>query len=246
MSGGEGNAPRRGAEGAREDRAVHQNIIGDRVAPDAEERDQKGLLPDTGAAVAFLESWRPGGPWVLTAIEVDGDKDAPTPTATVTTADAVQRWIHDHSGGRWNLYFTPNVTRGPVRKKPKKADMAEAVALFCDVDPRAGEPLDPERARIARMFDDWEKGGIKLPFPRPAVTIDSGGGFQGFFILREPVALGSDDVVAGVEARAIGIKVAVEGDAVQNVDRVMRLPGTDPPRQRQLAELGGGQLAPLG
>jgi P4 family phage/plasmid primase-like protien len=45
-------------------------------------------------------------------------------------------------------------------------------------------------------------------------------------MLREPVALGSDDVVAGVEARAIGIKVAVEGDAVQNVDRVMRLPGT--------------------
>lgn len=229
MSGGEKeNAPSSGTEagGAGEDRAGHQNIIGDSIAPDAAGADQNSLGADADAAVEFLEAWRPGGPWVLTAIEVDGAPDAPIPTHTLTTADAVRRWIHDHSGGRWNLYFTPNVTRGPVRKKPKKADMAEAVALFCDVDPRAGEPLDPERARIARMFDDWEKGGIKLPFPRPTVTIDSGGGFQGFFMLREPVALGSDDVVADVEARAIGIKVAVEGDGVQNVDRVMRLPGT--------------------
>lgn len=148
MSGGEReNAPNSGTEAGRagEDRAGHQNIIGDSIAPDAAGADQNSLGPDADAAVEFLEAWRPGGPWVLTAIEVDGAPDAPTPTHTLTTADAVRRWIHDHSGGRWNLYFTPNVTRGHVRKKPKKADMAEAVALFCDVDPRAGEPLDPER-----------------------------------------------------------------------------------------------------
>ncbi|WP_407696796.1 hypothetical protein [Sedimentitalea xiamensis] len=183
-------------------------------------------MPDTAAAVAFLEAWRPGGPWVLTAIEVDGAPDAPTPTHTLTTADAVRRWIHDYSGGRWNLYFTPNVTRGPVRKKPKKADMAEAVALFCDVDPRVREPLDPERARIAKLFVDWAKDGKPLPFPRPSVVVDSGGGMQGFFLFRERVPLDSAEVVADVEARAIGIKAAVEGDSVQNVDRVMRLVGT--------------------
>lgn len=228
MSGAEKNAPNPGTEagGAVEDRGGHQIIIGDSIAPDDAGTDQKDLLPEADASVAFLEAWRPGGPWVLTAIEVDGDKDAPTPTATLTTSDEVRRWIHDHSGGQWNLYFTPNVTRGPVRKKPKKADMAEAVALFCDVDPRAGEPLDPERARIARLFDDWEKDGKKLPFPRPTVTIDSGGGMQGFFLLRERVLLDSADTVSDVEARAIGIKDAVEGDSVQNVDRVMRLPGT--------------------
>ncbi|MEM0989536.1 MAG: phage/plasmid primase, P4 family [Pseudomonadota bacterium] len=198
----------------------------DKVAEGASRGEAEGLVPNYDMAVGFLEAWRPGGPWVLTAIEVDGGKDAPTPTSTLGTADEVRRWIKDHSGGRWNLYFTPNVTRGPVRKKPKKLDMVEAVALFCDVDPRAREPLDPERARIARLFDEWSKDGRPLQFPRPSVVIDSGGGMQGFFILREPIPLDSADTVADVEARAAAIKVAVGGDGVQNVDRVMRLVGT--------------------
>lgn len=212
--------------GGAEDRSQHHQPDAPSIAGAGKPGEPGDLLPDVDAAVDFLEKWRPGGPWVLTAIEVDGGRDAPTPTSTLGTADAVRRWIQKHSGGRWNLYFTPNVTRGPVRKKPKKPDMAKAVALFCDVDPRAGEPLEPERARIARLFGDWEKDGRKLPFPRPTVTIDSGGGIQGLFILREPLPLDSADKMADVESRAIAIKVAVEGDAVQNVDRVMRLVGT--------------------
>ena len=159
------------------------------------------MSPEPDAAVDFLERWRPGGPWVLTAIEVDQPKTSSlTPTATLTDPDAVRHWIHDHSGGRWNLYFTPNETLGRVRKKPSKGDMAAAVALFCDVDPRAGEPLDLERARISRLFDDWEKDGKKLPFPRPSVVIDSGGRQQGFFLLHERFPLDGEGAVTEVEA----------------------------------------------
>lgn len=191
----------------------------------------------TDDAVAFLEMWRPGGPWVLTAIEVDPPKGAApkVPTRTLTTPAEVVEWVNSHSGGKWNCYFTYNVTRGPISKKPTKDDMALAVALCCDVDPRAGEPLDAERGRISRQFDDWEVDGKKLAFPRPSVTIDSGGGMQGFFILREPVALDGADgaATARVEVRGKGIVEAFKGetdkkgaDSVQNVDRIMRLPGT--------------------
>ncbi|MFP4450519.1 MAG: helix-turn-helix transcriptional regulator [Rhodosalinus sp.] len=77
--GGEMNAPSSGTDagGAGEDRAGHHHIIGDSMAPDAPRADQNSLGPDADAAVGFLEAWRPGGPWVLTAIEVDGGPDAP-------------------------------------------------------------------------------------------------------------------------------------------------------------------------
>lgn len=196
--------------------------------------DQKCLLPDPAAAVDFLGKWRPGGPWVLSAIEVDPPKgrDGKVPTRTVTTPAEVVEFINSYSGGRWNIYFTYNVTRGPISKKPTKADMAEAVALCFDLDPRAGEPLDAERARLFSTVDDWEVDDKKLPFPRPNVVIDSGGGVQGFMILEEPVALDGEGV-ARVEERGLGISQAFagntankKGDSVQNVDRIMRLPGT--------------------
>ena len=221
MSGGEGERPPLGTGGAGEDRAGHQNIIGDSIAPDAAGADQNSLgpEPDADAAVDFLEAWRPGGPWVLTAIEVDGPR---TPTVTLTTADAVRRWVHDHSGGRWNLYFTVNVTRGPVSKKPKKADMAAATGLHVDVDPRPGEALDAERERAERVLREYR--------PQPTVIVDSGGGFQGFWRLGEEVDLpgepGDEARHLPVEERNRTIEIALQGDNCHNIDRIMRLPGT--------------------
>lgn len=207
--------------------ATHGVATQDSLARDSTGAEQKGLLPEPDAAVDFLERWRPGGPWILTAIEVDPPKTGSSiPTATLTDPDAVRQWIHNHSNGLWNMYFTPNETLGSIGKKPSKGDIAAAVALFCDVDPRAGEPLERERVRITRLFEDWEKNGKTIPLPRPSIVIDSGGGLQGFFLLQERFLLDGEGAVAEVEARGSAIGAAVEGDAVQNVDRIMRLPGT--------------------
>ena len=220
MSGSEKeNAPSREAGGAQEH--CHKNIIdGDSLTPDATPGDQKGLLSgDTAAAVDFLAHWCPDGPWVLTSIVPDGGR---TTTRTFGAGDvaAMAAWI-DERQGRQNIYFTVNRTRGPVSSKPSKAEMAAAVALHVDVDPRAGMEVGPERERIARMVEDWEQDGKKLPFPRPSVVVDSGGGFQCFWLLDAPV-----DDHPEVEARNIAIGVAMGADACHNIDRLMRLPGT--------------------
>lgn len=217
-----------GTGGEGQDRAAaHHTTSGDSVAetPTGADQNSLGPEPDADAAVEFLEAWRPGGPWVLTAIEVDppkGQKGPRTPTVTLTTADAVRRWVHDHSGGRWNLYFTVNVTRGPVSKKPEKADMAAATGLHVDVDPRPREPLDAERERAERVLREYK--------PQPTVIIDSGGGFQGFWRLGEEVDLpgepGDEARHRPVEERNLTIETSLQGDSCHNIDRIMRLPGT--------------------
>ena len=167
----------------------------------------------------FFAQWCPDGPWVLTSIIPDGGR---TTTRTFGAGDvaAVAAWIGERQG-RQNVYFTVNRTTGPVSSKPSKADMAAAVALHVDVDPRAGMEVEPERGRIARMVEDWEQDGKKLPFPRPSVVLDSGGGFQCFWLLDAPVEDHPE-----VEARNIAIGVAMGADACHNIDRLMRLPGT--------------------
>ncbi len=86
--------------------------------------------------------------------------------------------------------------------------------------------VGPERERIARMVEDWEQDGKKLPFPRPSVVVDSGGGFQCFWLLLSRLPRRRMDRHPEVEARNIAIGVAMGADACHNIDRIMRLPGT--------------------
>ncbi|MCV6584431.1 MAG: phage/plasmid primase, P4 family [Marinibacterium sp.] len=125
-------------------------------------------------------------------------------------------WVHDHSGGGWNLYFTVNETAGPVRKKPRKQDIVAATGLHVDVDPRPGEPLDRERERALRMLKGYS--------PAPTVITDSGGGFQGFWQLGEAVPL--DGNPAPVEGCNLKVEADLQADACHNIDRLMRLPGS--------------------
>jgi Mesyanzhinovviridae DNA primase len=70
--------------------------------------------------IEYLEQLRPGGPWLLTAIDPDSNKIT---TATVATATDVIAFIARHNGKR-NLYYSVNPTSKALNKKATKADIA--------------------------------------------------------------------------------------------------------------------------
>jgi len=206
--------------GGAEDRNHHHHPDNASILPGDDRSDEKGLLPDTGAALDFLDHWCGDGPRVLTAIPPDGGKTA-TATFGAGDRDRMAEWI-DARQGRQNIYFTVNRVFGPVNSKPKKSHIEAAIALHVDVDPRAGEPLAAERERAERVLREHD--------PAPSVIVDSGGGYQGFWLLDAPVVMegerGDEARHLPVEDRNRRIEVALGGDDCHNIDRIMRLPGT--------------------
>lgn len=174
-----------------------------------------GLKTDLDVAERFLRWAHPGGPWCLTAIPVEGGR---TTTETFHDLKAARGWVEARSGSQ-NLYWTVNRVRGPMDTKPKKEHIEEAVMLHVDLDPRKGEDVDKERDRILRLLDDFS--------PSPSAVVDSGGGYQGFWMLDEPLYIGGDpNRIADLEAYNRQLGIVLKGDATFNIDRIMRLPGT--------------------
>ncbi len=173
-----------------------------------------GLSGEADAAVSFLERWRPGGPWVLTSIVPDGR----TTTRTFESVGPMRSWIHTRQG-RENLYFSVNDLREGVSKKATKEDVAALRGLHVDVDPRAGEDLEQERGRILDRLRKFE--------PAPTVVMDSGGGYQAFWRLQEPIPTGGPlGRAAELEAYSLQLALRLGADPCHNIDRIMRLPGT--------------------
>lgn len=182
------------------------------------------LVPRYDESVDFLRRWCPEGLWVLTAIH-PSKKNAGLPTATfVAPRDtaAAKLWM-EQFGAEHNLYFHVNPVRAPLSKKAERADIASLSWLHVDVDPRAGEPIEEEQTRILRLFSEDLPRGI----PKPTVVVFSGGGFQGFWRLREPMRLdGDEEACERAKLYNLAIELAFKADACHNVDRIMRLPGS--------------------
>lgn len=184
-------------------------------------------MHNTSAAVAFLKALRPEGPWVLTSIVPDGR----TTTQTFTTAQekGLVEWIEARQG-KENVYYTLNATLRTLASKAKKADIAAAEYLHVDIDPRAGEPLQAERERALRLLTEAN--------PPPTAIIDSGGGYQALWRLKEPFEVNGDERKAEeLEAYNIQLEVVFGADACHNVDRILRLPGTvNVPNKKKIAK----------
>jgi hypothetical protein len=183
-------------------------------------------------AVAFLEQLRPGGPWVLSAIVPDG----PIDTITALAPSDVRAFVARHNGKR-NLYFSVNPTREALSRKAAKTDIAAIEYVLADCDPNPGEAPTEAKARYLSNLERFK--------PYPTAVIDSGNGIQCLWRLEEALVLGgpisemkdgkrrlvlsAEDqaTVADAENRikAVMVKLGAK-PGTQNVDRILRLPGT--------------------
>ncbi len=110
-----------------------------------------------------------------------------------------------------NVYWTVNQVRPDCHKKSTKQDVIGVRFVHLDVDPpKDGGPFD--KAAILRRLSDLEAP--------PSVVVDSGNGIQAFW--RIDGSSSSEDV----EAFNRAVRDRFGGDNVQNIDRVMRVPGT--------------------
>ena len=192
---------------------------------------QPGPAQSQPIAVTFLEKLRPGGPGVLTAIVPDSP--GPPDTVTVYTADQVETFIRDHNG-KAGLYYSVNPTRTPLSKKAKKTDIAAIEYALADLDPADGETPEAAKARYLAQLNDSFLSTFE---PRPTMGLDSGNGIQCLWRLKERIVLGKpvngkfspedQAKIDDVEARIAAVMLRLGAKAgTQNIDRILRLPGT--------------------
>jgi hypothetical protein len=172
---------------------------------------------DIESAINFLQQWAPNGPWQLTNISVDKDEIC-TRFFSATQIEQMRGWIEKANGVK-NLYFTVNSLLVPMNKKPSREDVAFVDWLHVDVD------SPPDMAIAAAKSVTLEKArNFHL---LPTVAIDSGGGIQLFWKLRQPIVI--DGNLEKAEAAAhfnVALEKKFSGDHCHNIDRIMRLPGT--------------------
>lgn len=195
--------------------------------------------PNTAAALEFLTRWAPEGPWVLTAIAVERKG---IETATFYPGDNAEAWIEKYNGQR-NIYFHVNPPVRDLTRKAERSDIARVDWLHVDIDPRAGEDLDAERERALGLLTERLPKGV----PRPTCIVFSGGGYQGFWRLKEPIPV-EGDLAAAEEAARYNqqLELRFGADKCHNIDRIMRLPGTvNLPDKKKQAKGRTAQLAEL-
>ena len=181
----------------------------------------KTIKPFSNKAKAFLKQFKPEGPWVLTAIQVD-KKGIETKTFYPGIEDKLDAWLELHNGER-NIYFHVNTPIHDLDKKANREDIKSVDWFHVDIDPEAGEDLEKERERCLDLLTDKLPQGV----PEPTCIILSGGGYQGFWKLKTPLKINGDLGLAE-EAKRYNqqLELLFGADNCHNVDRIMRLPGT--------------------
>ena len=169
-------------------------------------------------ALDFLKRWS-DGPWVLTSIQPDRKG---IETKTFHDLEKVKEWLQRYNGHR-NIYFHVNSVLHDLGKKANREDIKSVDWLHVDIDPRAGEDLQEERERALGLLTDKLPAGV----PKPTCVVFSGGGYQGFWKLQQPIKV-NGDLSNAEEAKRYNqqLEILFGADNCHNIDRIMRLPGT--------------------
>jgi len=172
-------------------------------------------------SIEFLKRWNAQGPWVLTSISTDR-KGITTTTFSSSEEKEMLSWLNKFNGER-NIYFSVNTVKGKAASKANKEDISSAEWLHVDIDPTDGQDIKEERERALSMLTDRLPKGV----PDPTCIVFSGGGYQAFWRLKEPVQIDGDIKKAEeFELYNKRLEQIFGGDHCHNVDRIMRLPGT--------------------
>lgn len=175
------------------------------------------LEPDIDESIRFLRAIHPGRPLIITRFQKGGSLQ--TKAYGHDELGKIAAFIADGQGID-NYYYQYNVRRTQALNKAKagKSDIEAAIGLHVDIDAEAGAPLQEELDRIL---------GVQKAYPvRPSVTVYSGGGYQALWLLKEPFALDNAAHIAEIEGRNLALGNSLGGDNTQNIDRLLRLPGT--------------------
>lgn len=151
------------------------------------------------------------GPTTLVAIIPDVGRTAAL-WVEESNADVVQ-WAKERNQAGWNVYFTANLPQPQLNKKPRKAEIGDIRCLYADIDAKAGRGMEECLAAIERL---------SLP---PSFVIMTGGGYQPIWLLDQPLPA-SPESTQWAEAAGRTIAELTQGDSVENIDRILRMPGT--------------------
>jgi len=175
----------------------------------------------TNKTTEFLKLYNEKGPWILTSIHPDR-KGIETKTFDNSSINQLEKWVAKYNGER-NLYFHVNSTLYPLTKKADRKDIKSVDYLHVDIDPREGYDLNQERDRTLDLLMKNRPKGV----PAPTCIIFSGGGYQGFWKLKESIKV-DGDIGLAEDAKRYNqqLEHLYAADNCHNIDRIMRLPGT--------------------
>lgn len=155
---------------------------------------------------------------------------------SVGESEELDRWATE-TNKKANLYFHVNRIAAGVEKKARLEDVEEVSWLHVDSDVTptpagvdAAEWLGRERERI---LEEFRRARVPL-----TLIVFSGGGYQGYYKLKQPIAVCRDKEKARLATlynREL-VRLFAGSDNCQSVEHVMRLVGTvNWPGEKKLA-----------
>jgi hypothetical protein len=170
------------------------------------------LKADTREPLAFLAAI--GFRHHLTAIPANGGPLKGICVKLPRDADRAAEWIRACNAQCMGVYWTANEVYADFAGiKARKQDVAKVRAVWLDLDCDKGAT---EAALVARL---------RAFNVAPSLLVHSGGGLQPVWLLDQPVPADAANVNA-LEALGRDLRMRLGGDAVEDVARVLRLPGT--------------------
>lgn len=184
---------------------------GNAQAVDDTPKNNEAVIACQAQAVNFLRDYlAPSGIHLCSILP-----DAFDPRHAITSQyfgndwQRADEWAQAENAKGRNIYWTSNVVRPGLNRKPKKGDLTAIRIAHTDIDP----PKDGEWNKSAAL-------AALISQSNPSFVIDSGNGLQAVWWLSSPTD------VETIERINIGIGERFGADHCWNADRLLRLPGT--------------------